>query len=142
MSSTYRASYLRALFSGCVILLLATITHAQNLLQVVDVDRLAQREQLQQQLAELESTLGKYDPGLIETLSSLADSSALLNLYSEAGGAPEVVSCALVATSLCNPAPWSCLSFQRHIFSCYRQRSWQLSRGATSSRRSNLGFWP
>jgi len=84
MSSTYRASYLRALFSGCVILLLATITHAQNFLQVVDVDRLAQREQLQQQLAELESTLGKYDPGLIETLSSLADSSALLNLYSEA----------------------------------------------------------
>ena len=84
MSSAYRASYLRALFSGCVILLLATITHAQNQLEVVDVDLLAQREQLQQQLAELESTLGQYDPALIETLSSLADSSALLNLFSEA----------------------------------------------------------
>ena len=84
MSSTYRTSYLRALFSGCVILLLATITHAQNQLEVVDVDLLAQREQLQQQTAELESTLGQYDPALIETLSSLADSSALLNLFSEA----------------------------------------------------------
>lgn len=84
MSSAYRASYLRTLFSGCFILLLATITHAQNLLEVVDVDLLAQREQLQQQLAELESTLGQYDPALIEILSSLADSSALLNLFSEA----------------------------------------------------------
>ena len=84
MSSTHRASYLRALFSGGVILLLATNTHAQHLLEVVDVDLLAQREQLQQQLAELESTLGQYDPALIEILSSLADSSALLNLFSEA----------------------------------------------------------
>ena len=84
MSSTHRASYLRALFSGGVILLLATNTHAQHLLEVVDVDLLAQREQLQQQLAELESTLGQHDPALIEILSSLADSSALLNLFSEA----------------------------------------------------------
>ena len=84
MSNTYRASYLRTLFPSCVLLLLATITHAQNLREVVDVDLLAQREQLQQQLAELESTLGEYDPALIETLSSLADSSALLNLFSEA----------------------------------------------------------
>ena len=84
MSSAYRASSLRTLFSGCVILLLANITYAQNLLEVVDVDLLVQREQLQQQMAELESTLGQYDPALIETLSSLADSSALLNLFSEA----------------------------------------------------------
>ena len=84
MSNTYRASYLRTLFPSCVLLLIATITHAQNLREVVDVDLLAQREQLQQQLAELESTLGEYDPALVEILSSLADSSALLNLFSEA----------------------------------------------------------
>ena len=84
MSSVYRASYLLTLLSGCGSLLLVTITHAQDALGIADRDLLAEREQLQQQLAELESTVGQYDPALIETLSSLADSSTPLRLYSEA----------------------------------------------------------
>ncbi|PCI74172.1 MAG: hypothetical protein COB20_15430, partial [SAR86 cluster bacterium] len=67
-----------------VSLLLATIVHGQDVLEVVDDDLLTQREQLQQQLTDLESTLGRYDPALIEILSSLADSSTPLNLFSEA----------------------------------------------------------
>lgn len=84
MSSVHRASYLLTLLSGCISLLLATIAHAQDVLEVVDDDPLSQREQLQRQLTELESTLGRYDPALIEILSSLADSSTPLNLLSEA----------------------------------------------------------
>jgi len=84
MYSVYRASYLLTLLSGCGSLLLATIAHAQDTLEVADGDLIAQREQLQQQLTELESTLGRYDPVLIEILSSLADSSTPLNLFSEA----------------------------------------------------------
>lgn len=75
---------MRTVFLVCVSLLLATHAPAQDLLEVVDADLLAQRKKLQQQLTELESTLGQYDPALIETLSTLADFSALLNLFSEA----------------------------------------------------------
>lgn len=84
MSSESRASYLLTLLSGCGSLLLVTIAHAQDALEVAGFGLLAQHEQLEQQLTELESTLGRHDPALIEALSSLADSSALLSLYSEA----------------------------------------------------------
>lgn len=86
MSSVYRASYLLTLLSGCGSLLFVTIALAQDqdVLELANYDPLAQREQLQQQLTEVESTLGRHDPALIEILSSLAGASAPLGLYSEA----------------------------------------------------------
>jgi len=84
MSNLSRASCLLTILSGCASLLLATISPAQDALELTDRNLLGEREQLQQQLSELESTLGRHDPALIETLSALANSSAHLNLYSEA----------------------------------------------------------
>ena len=84
MSKPCRASYLLTLLLSCGSLLLVSIAHAQNTPVEVNDDLLAQREQLREQLTKLESSLGRHDPALIEILSSLADSSARLRLYSEA----------------------------------------------------------
>lgn len=64
--------------------MLSSISHAQDALEFPDRDLLDERDQLRQRLSELESVLGRHDPALIEILSSLAGSSALLSLYSEA----------------------------------------------------------
>ena len=68
----------------CFSLIFAGAASSQNALRVSDSDLLTKREALQQKLLELQSTIGPYDPVLVETLSSLAASSASLNLYSEA----------------------------------------------------------
>jgi len=49
-----------------------------------EADLQDQYESIQQTVAELEATLGRYDPALIENLTSLADSAAALNLHFDA----------------------------------------------------------
>ena len=84
MFSESRASSLLTILAGCASLLLGTISYAQDALEIADRDLLARHEQLQQQLSEMESSRGRHDPALMEILSSLADSSVRLNLYSDA----------------------------------------------------------
>jgi len=72
MSSESRASSLVTILAGFASLLLVTISHAQDALEIVDRDLLAQREQLQLQLSEMESSRGRHDPALMEILLSLA----------------------------------------------------------------------
>ena len=62
-----------------------SLGYGQENLRASDDNLLTKKEALEQRLLELQLTIGRYDPALVETLSSLAASSASLNLYSEAG---------------------------------------------------------
>ena len=69
---------------GCFSFMYVGLAYGQDVSRVGDDDLLTKREALQQRLLELQLSIGRYDPALVETLSSLAASSASLNLYSEA----------------------------------------------------------
>ncbi len=68
---------LRAILAGVLLLGICGQISAQ------DIDR-GRYQTLQQQISELEQTLGSYDPALLENLVALADTATGLNLYSEA----------------------------------------------------------
>jgi len=52
-------------------------------------ERISRHNALQQQVREMEVTHGRHDPALVESLVSLADASAALNLHGEAGAVLE-----------------------------------------------------
>jgi len=72
---------LRARAVSLVLLFLSSLSYGQNDNAVEQQNR---RENLQQRIIELEAAVGRYDPTLVEDLTSLADSATTLNLYTEA----------------------------------------------------------
>ena len=84
VSQMYNAkSWLHFLLS-CFSFIYIGMACGQNALRVSDNDLLGKREALQERLLELQLTIGQYDPALVETLTSLAESSSSLHLYTEA----------------------------------------------------------
>ena len=84
LTQMYNAKSWLHFFLSCFCLIYVGMACGQNALRVSDNDLLGKREALQERLLELQLTIGQYDPVLVETLSSLAESSASLHLYSEA----------------------------------------------------------
>lgn len=74
--------HLHIAWASCLLgLLIVTPILAQT---DVTSDDIGQRSLMQSQLSELERDLGRHDPALIESLVSLAEANADLNLFSEA----------------------------------------------------------